>query len=51
MPSSARLDGLMRREEIEGLKIIEIFTGRDDRLIYRSATYITDPADTNNLDE
>lgn len=38
----------MRREEIEGLKIIETFTGRDDRLIYRSATYITD---SNDMDE
>ena len=37
---SARLDGLMKREEIEGQKIMETFTGRDDRLVYRSATYM-----------
>jgi len=48
---TARLDGLMRREEIEGQKIIETFTGRDDRLIYRSATYIAEPLESNNLDE
>lgn len=48
---SARLDGLMRREENEGLKIIETFTGRDDRLVYRSATYITEGADNSNQDE
>jgi len=41
----------MRREENEGLKIIETFTGRDDRLVYRSATYITEGADTSNQDE
>lgn len=39
---SARLDGLMKREEIEGTKMIETFCGRDDRLIYRSATYMSD---------
>ncbi|GFR42728.1 hypothetical protein Agub_g3646 [Astrephomene gubernaculifera] len=42
--AAARLDGLERREEIEGRKIIEHFVGRDDRLIYRSATYAEDPA-------
>jgi hypothetical protein len=36
----ARLDGLMRREEDEGKKIVETFVGRDDRLVYRSATYL-----------
>ncbi|KAG2491059.1 hypothetical protein HYH03_010505 [Edaphochlamys debaryana] len=42
--AAARLDGLERREELEGRKIIEHFTGRDDRLVYRSATYSEDPA-------
>ncbi len=37
--SRARLDGLVRREELLGAKISEIFTGRDDRLEYRSATF------------
>lgn len=37
--SSARLDGLVRREEIFGSKLVEYFTGRDDRLEFRSATY------------
>mgnify|MGYP006305881987 CR=1 FL=1 len=41
----------MRREEIESQKIIEIFTGRDDRLIYRSATYISEALDASNMDE
>lgn len=36
---SARLDGLMRREERAGMKLMEFFTGRDDRLVYRSATF------------
>jgi hypothetical protein len=30
----------MRREESEGVKLVETFTGRDDRLVYRSATYL-----------
>lgn len=51
-PCSARLDGLMRREEVEGAKITETFTGRDDRLVYRSATYISEAPDTSaHLDE
>jgi len=37
--SRARLDGLVRREEIMGVKLSEVFTGRDDRLEYRSATF------------
>lgn len=37
--SRARLDGLVRREEITGVKISEVFTGREDRLEYRSATF------------
>ncbi|GFH12468.1 uncharacterized protein HaLaN_08166 [Haematococcus lacustris] len=42
---TARLDGLVQREEIEGHKVIELFEGRDDRLVYRSATYQTDMPD------
>jgi hypothetical protein len=42
---SARLDGLMKREELEGVKIIETFVGRDDRLVYRSATYLAEGGD------
>jgi len=42
----------MRREEVEGVKIIETFTGRDDRLVYRSATYISEaPSTSAHLDE
>jgi hypothetical protein len=37
--SAARLDGLVCREELLGKKVIERFTGRDDRLKYRSATF------------
>lgn len=37
--SAARLDGLVRREETFGMKLVEHFTGRDDRLEYRSATF------------
>jgi hypothetical protein len=37
--SAARLDGLVCREELLGKKLIERFTGRDDRLEYRSATF------------
>jgi hypothetical protein len=39
--SAARLDGLVCREEIVGKKLIERFSGRDDRLEYRSATFGT----------
>jgi hypothetical protein len=35
---SARLDGLARRNEILGVKIVEEFEGRDDFLTYRSVT-------------
>ena len=42
--ANARLDGLENREELEGSKIIETFSGRDDRLVYRSATYTEDAA-------
>lgn len=35
---NARLDGLLRREEYQGKKIIETFSGRDDNLVYRSAS-------------
>ncbi|KXZ51889.1 hypothetical protein GPECTOR_11g323 [Gonium pectorale] len=42
--AAARLDGLEKREELEGRKIIEHFVGRDDRLVYRSATYTEDAA-------
>lgn len=37
--SAARLDGLVRRDEIFGVKLVEHFVGRDDRLEYRSATF------------
>jgi hypothetical protein len=37
--SAARLDGLVRREEVMGVKLSEHFTGRSDRLEYRSATF------------
>ncbi|GIL93808.1 hypothetical protein Vretimale_187 [Volvox reticuliferus] len=44
--AAARLDGLEKREELENRKIIEHFVGRDDRLVYRSATYTEDAAST-----
>eukprot|EP00775_Hariotina_reticulata_P013287 gene13287-13418_t len=37
--SVARLDGLVRREEVLGVKLTESFEGRDDRLQCRSATF------------
>jgi len=37
--AAARLDGLVQREEVFGIKLTEHFTGRDDNLIYRSATF------------
>lgn len=37
--AAARLDGLLRREEVFGCKLTEHFMGRDDNLIYRSATF------------
>jgi hypothetical protein len=37
--ATARLDGLLRREEVFGCKLTEYFIGRDDNLIYRSATF------------
>eukprot|EP00240_Pyramimonas_obovata_P004234 CAMPEP_0118939504 /NCGR_PEP_ID=MMETSP1169-20130426/29098_1 /TAXON_ID=36882 /ORGANISM="Pyramimonas obovata, Strain CCMP722" /LENGTH=353 /DNA_ID=CAMNT_0006883791 /DNA_START=30 /DNA_END=1087 /DNA_ORIENTATION=+ len=36
---SARLDGLLMRTEVFGVKMVEVFRDRDDRLVYRSATY------------
>eukprot|EP00741_Cyanophora_paradoxa_P015016 tig00020830_g14487.t1 len=36
---SARLDGLVQRVETFGRKTVEVFTERDDRLVYRSVTY------------
>eukprot|EP00803_Ostreobium_quekettii_P006145 evm.model.scf_58.17 EVM.evm.TU.scf_58.17 scf_58:148652-165934(+) len=36
---TARLDGLVCREEYLQRKMIETYTGRDDRLVYRSVTY------------
>lgn len=41
----------MRREEIEGVKIVETFTGRDDRLVYRSATYLSEGGDGGGDDD
>lgn len=37
--AAARLDGLVQQEEVFGIKLTEHFTGRDDNLIYRSATF------------
>ena len=42
--TSARLDGLVKRVEIFGQKMMETFSGRDDNLVYRSVTY--DPVET-----
>ena len=42
----ARLDGLLKREEVINKKISEFFKERDDHLIYRSVTY-----DDTNLEE
>ena len=36
--AGARVDGLVRREEVIGAKVIDTFAGRDDHLVYRSAT-------------
>eukprot|EP00976_Prorocentrum_cordatum_P074863 1181680-Prorocentrum_minimum.AAC.3 len=36
---SARLDGLLMRTEVFNVKLVEVFRDRDDRLVYRSATY------------
>eukprot|EP00002_Diphylleia_rotans_P017531 TRINITY_DN3404_c0_g1_i3.p1 TRINITY_DN3404_c0_g1~~TRINITY_DN3404_c0_g1_i3.p1 ORF type:complete len:916 (-),score=156.85 TRINITY_DN3404_c0_g1_i3:477-3224(-) len=47
---SARLDGLVSRDEMIGKKIIETFTGREDRLIYRSITYY-DKSESGKKDE
>jgi hypothetical protein len=40
--SEARLDGLKARTEIMGVKIIELFEGRQDKLIYRSINVTDD---------
>jgi hypothetical protein len=37
--AAARLDGLQRREEVFGVKLMEHFVGRDDHLVYRSLTF------------
>eukprot|EP00879_Flechtneria_rotunda_P024804 GHRR01026321.1.p1 GENE.GHRR01026321.1~~GHRR01026321.1.p1 ORF type:complete len:382 (+),score=116.83 GHRR01026321.1:1409-2554(+) len=42
--SSARLDGLVRRDELLGVKLTEHYTGRDDHLEYRSTTFGSAPA-------
>ena len=42
--TSARLDGLVKRVEVFGQKMMETFSGRDDNLVYRSVTY--DPVET-----
>mmetsp|Transcript_24783 Transcript_24783/g.72853 ORF Transcript_24783/g.72853 Transcript_24783/m.72853 type:complete len:443 (+) Transcript_24783:251-1579(+) len=39
---NARLDGLQLRHEMLGIKTVEHYQGRDDRLVYRSVTF--DPA-------
>lgn len=43
--ASARLDSLVSKDEIVGVKTIERFKGRPDRLTYRSATYGPAPDD------
>lgn len=37
--AAARLDYLVRKEEIIGIKAIETYSDRPDCLVYRSATY------------
>ena len=37
------------REELENQKIIERYTGRDDRLTYRSTTYVITNQNTANV--
>jgi hypothetical protein len=34
----ARVDGMVRREEVIGVKVIEVYEGRDDFLTYRSVS-------------
>lgn len=41
---AARLDGLLRRVEIFNCKLVEHFVGRDDHLVYRSATFDSEGA-------
>ena len=45
----ARLDGLLKREEVINKKISEFFKERDDHLIYRSVTY--DDADLEEFED
>ena len=45
----ARLDGLLKREEVINKKISEYFKERDDHLIYRSVTY--DDTDLEDLED
>jgi hypothetical protein len=40
--TSARIDGLVRREDDIGTKSIEIFQGRDDKRVYRSVSMSQD---------
>ena len=44
--AAARLDGLVCREELYGIKLTEQYTGREDRLVYRSATFSSTAAGT-----
>eukprot|EP00953_Heterococcus_sp_UTEX-ZZ885_P009290 5491-Heterococcus_DN1.PRE.2 len=44
--SEARLDGLKSRTEVMGVKIIELFEGRQDKLIYRSINVSDDVSST-----
>ena len=37
--SSARLDGMAHKDETIGVKTIELYEGREDRLCYQSVTY------------
>ena len=48
---SARLDGLMQRQELMGVKILETFCNRDDCLVYRSGTYVPQEREPDSLPE
>jgi hypothetical protein len=48
--TAARLDGLERREEIIGEKVVESFAERDDNMTWRSATVMS-PARVSALSE
>lgn len=45
----ARQDGLLKREELMGTKVMDHFTGRKDGMYYRSATLSEDRTGTANM--